>query len=225
MKKLIATVLALVLVLALAACGETATNTPVNNTPATTEATTEAATEATNDLLNEEEQDMPTEETIAVVEPNAATAMLSPIWMGVPEDSRFFVMGGDWNTPVDGDAGNYSLEDAEAVAAELLIPAEQLANLTVASALRHAMNANNFTCGMYQLAEGADAQAFADAMKAAIDGTQWICGMPEKMIIAVVEAEYVLVCFGINDAITPFEAALGTVYADAEILYNAAIAG
>jgi len=93
------------------------------------------------------------------------------------------------------------------------------------SSLMHGMLANNFTCGVYKMAEGADAAAFADAMKAAIGSAQWICGMPEKLIVAVIDGNYVLVAFGINDAISPFETAITTAYAEAEIKYSEAITG
>lgn len=205
MKKLIAMMMALVLVMGLAACGGTENSTPTN-APAgnnANNATTEAA--KTNSAAT-------------------ATEMLNPIWQAIPEDNRFFVMGGDMNNMVDGAAGDYSLED-EGLATTLYVPADQTPNLLNASSLMHGMLANNFTCGMFQVSVDADVNAFAEAMKESISNAQWICGMPEKMIIAIIGGEYVLACFGINDAIAPFEAALGTVYADANILYNEAIAG
>ena len=52
-----------------------------------------------------------------------------------------------------------------------------------------------------------------------------MCGMPEKLIIAVVGGEYVVAGFGINDAVTPFEAAFTATYPDAEMKYNEAIEG
>ena len=84
------------------------------------------------------------------------------------------------------------------------------------------MLANNFTCGAFKVT--GDKAAFADAMHNAVANNQWMCGMPEKMIIAEI-GDYVLVCFGINDAIAPFETALNAVYADATIKYNEAIGG
>ena len=216
MKKLIALLLVLTMAAALVACGETTTTTPE-----TTEGvadTTEGVVDATEGTG---EDTLPPVET---PEANEATTVLTAIWNAVPEDSRFFVMGGDMNSMVDGNAGNYSLED-EGLTATLLVPADQIANLSCASSVMHGMLANNFTCGVYKMAEGADAAAFADAMKDAIANAQWICGMPEKMVIAVIDGEYVLAAYGINDAIAPFETALGTAYADAEVKYSEAIAG
>ncbi len=208
MKKLISALLVLTLAMALVACGE------ANTTPETTE----TPAQTTEDLL---------EDTLAPVEtpePNEATTVLSAIWTAVPEDNRFFAMGGDMNSMVDNNAGNYSLED-EGLTASLLVPADQIANLSCASSLMHGLLQNHFTCGVYKMAEGADAATFADAMKDAIANAQWTCGMPEKMVIAIIDGEYVLAAYGINDAIAPFETALSTTYADAEVKYSEAIAG
>ena len=239
MKKLIAMLLAVVLVMGLVACGSTANNnvTPNNgsNNAGTTGTEGTEGSEGTNDtaagnettapeddFLNEDEENAPTETTAPAVDANAATEVLDAIWQAIPEDSSFFVMGGDMNAMVSDGAGNYSLED-EGLTYSLYVPADQVANLTCASSLMHGMIANNFTCGLYQVS--GDAAAFADAMKASIGSAQWICGQPEKLLISVINEEFVLVAFGINDALAPFEAALSTVYADANTLYNEAIAG
>lgn len=232
MKKLIAMLLAVVLVMGLVACGATNDNTATTNGTTGAEGTTgttgaegtetTTGSEPTDDFLNEDDENAPTEDTTPAADANAATQILNPIWQAVPEESRFFVMGGDMNTMASDAAGNYSLED-EGLTAMLYVPADQVANLTCASSLMHGMIANNFTCGLFQVS--GDASAFAEAMKASIGSAQWICGMPEKLLIAVINDEFVLAAFGINDAINPFETALTTVYPDATVLYSEAIAG
>ena len=212
MKKLIAMLLAAVLVMGLVACGTT------DNTPATT---TEAPVETTGEVIEG------TEDTVAApaIEANAATEILTTIWNAVAEDSRFFAMGGDMENMVDNAPGNYGLTDVEAVTATLHVPAEQVANIACASSLMHGMLANNFTAGLYQVAEGTTTADFAAAMKAAIGSAQWMCGMPETLLIAEIEGEFVLVVFGINDAINPFRTALETAFPGAEIITDEAIAG
>ena len=209
MKKLIAMLLALVLVMGLVACGNKTNNetTPVETTADTTPA------------------DMGGEDAVTPDAPaatNGASTVLTNIWNGVAEDSKFFAMGGDFNNMVDGAPGVYSLED-EGLTSTLLIPAEQIANVDEAASLVHAMMLNNFTAGMFHVT--GDVAAFVEAMHTAIANNPWMCGMPEKMIIAVIDGEYVLACFGINDAVNPFETALCTVYPNAEIKYNEAIGG
>ena len=208
MKKLIALLLALVLVMGLAACGNT---TAPETTPATTEATED--TEPTET----------TEETVPAPTPNEATDTLATIWDAY-EGVEFFAMGGDMNSMVDGAPGNYDLAD-EGLTATLYVPADQVSNLVCASSLMHGMLANNFTCGMYLVKDDADVKAFADAMKEAVGSAQWICGTPEKMIIATVDTQFVMVAFGLNDVITALETALTTVHPGAEILYNEPIVG
>ena len=212
MKKIIAMLLSLTVVLGLAACGN---NTAKDTTPATTTApveTTEAPVETTEEFV---------EETLPAPATNGATDLINAIWNAIPEDNKFFAMGGDWNNIADNAAGVYGLEDKEAITATLLIPADQIANVDEAASLMHAMMANNFTCGAFHVT--GDKAAFVAAMHDAVVNNQWICGMPEKMIIAEI-GEYVLVAFGINDAINPFEDALKTVYADATVNYSEEIA-
>ncbi len=210
MKKLIAILLALTLVMGLVACG---------NNNAGNETTTVPNT-ITIDI--DIPLDTDTEGTEANVASNGASTVLTNIWNKVPEESRFFAMGGDMNNMVDGAPGVYSLED-EGLTSTLLIPTDQIANVDEAASLVHAMMLNNFTAGMFHVI--GDASAFADAMYNAISANPWICGTPEKLIVAIIDSEYVLACFGINDAINPFESALTAAYANADVKYNEAITG
>ena len=151
----------------------------------------------------------------------SALEILETVWGSYAEDEKFFAMGGDMNNMVDNAPGAYSLED-EGLTATLLVPADQIANIDEAASLVHGMMLNNFTCGAYHVT--GDAEAFAEAMYNAISTNPWMCGQPEKMIIAVI-GEYVVACFGINDAMNPFEAKLTAAYPSADLVYNEAIAG
>ena len=89
----------------------------------------------------------------------------------------------------------------------------------------HMMNANTFTCGVVHLVDGADATTFGNTMRDAIQNNQWMCGFPETLTIAVIEDSYVLIAFGINDAMTPFMNHFGEAYPDVQVLFNEAIEG
>lgn len=160
-----------------------------------------------------------------VVVPASALEILTNIWALYGDDEKFFCMGGDFNNPVDNAPGNYSLEDAEMFSYQLYVPADQVANVDQAASLIHAMNTNTFTSGVFHMAEGADANAFATAVRDNVQSAQWMCGFPEKLIVAVIGGEYVLMVFGLNDAVNPFETKLATAYPDAVIAYNEAITG
>ncbi len=192
MKKLIALLLAAMFVMsAFAACTG-------SNEPAGTEGTTEGTTAP------------------AVTE--TSTQVLENIWNAVAEDSKFFVMGGNVENVVDGKPGEYNMEYAENLTYNLLIPADQLANVTEVGFVQHGMIANNFTAGVVRVTS--DVKAFADVMRDAIKGNMWMCDFPETLVIAQISDDQVLVSFGINDAMNPFVAGLNAAYANAEILYN-----
>ena len=133
MKKLIALLLVLTMAVGLVACAKSGNNN--DNTTVPTE-TTE-----------------PTASNVGATD--SALTILETIWNGVPEDNKFFVMGGDMNNMVDNAPGAYSLE-SEDLSFQLLVPAEQIANLDQAASLFHGMNLNNFTCGVYHIVEGGD---------------------------------------------------------------------
>jgi len=163
------------------------------------------------------------ETTTTAPAPVAASALeiLETVWGSYADDEKFFAMGGDMNNMVDNAPGAYSLED-EGLTATLLVPTEQIANIDEAASLVHGMMLNNFTCGAYHVT--GDVNAFAEAMYGAISTNPWMCGQPEKLIVAVI-GEYVVALFGINDAVNPFEAKLKEAYPSANLVHNEAIAG
>ena len=116
------------------------------------------------------------------------------------------------------------MDYAENMTVNLLIPAEQIANVTDVASMIHMMNANTFTCGAFTLAEGVTAEDFGAAMQAAVQGNMWMCGFPETLVIAVVDGAHVLVAFGVNDAMNPFQTHLANVYPEAVTLVNEPIA-
>ena len=197
MKKIIALLLALTMLVAFAGCNNT-------TAPETTEGTKPADTTAA-----------PTTEPAPVAA--SALEILENTWNLFGEDEKFFVMGGDFDAMVDGAPGKVTNTDF--ISSNLIVPAEQAANITDVAALTHGMNANTFTCAAYAVA---DVQAFSDAMKTAIQGNHWMCGFPEKLVIAEVGG-YVVVMFGHGDAVNPFLTNLNTAYPTTNVLVEEAI--
>ena len=198
MKKMIAMLLALTMLVAFAGCNN-------EKTPDTTEGTKAPETTAA-----------PTTEPAVTIA--SALEILENTWALFGEDEKFFVMGGDFDNMVDGAPGKVTNSDF--IAGNLLVPADQTANITDVASLLHAMNANTFTCAAYAVA---DANAFATAMQTAIQGNQWMCGFPEKLLIAEVGG-YVVVAFGHGDAVNPFQTKLTAAYPTTQILVDEPIA-
>lgn len=252
MKKLIALLMALALVLSFAACADK--NEPAEDTTEEIiEETTEEIEEdmdfgdilgedvsldlpiltpdgelldpVTGEVLNPETEAETETETETPVETTETLMVLQNIWMQYGDDEKFAVMGGNPEAGVMDAPGTYDMAYAENLGFQLVIPAEQMANVTEASTMIHMMNANTFSCGAVKLADGTDAASFAQAVRDALQGNQWICGFPETLVIADMGGGVILVAFGVNDAMTPFMANLTEAYADAQVLFNEAIAG
>ncbi len=147
--------------------------------------------------------------------PASALEVLETVWAQYGDEEKFPVIGGSMAAPVDGAPGNYDIAD-ENITYSLLIPAEQLANVTEAASMIHMMNANTFTCAAFKVS-GVSAADFGAAMKDAILNNQWMCGFPDSLLIRSI-GEYVVVAFGVNDAMTPFEAHLTAAYPGAETI-------
>ena len=154
--------------------------------------------------------------------PGSALEILENVWALYGEDEKFPVMGGDINNIVDGAPGAYDVSDTEMLSYQLLVPADQAANITDAASLIHGMMVNNFTCGVFRV--GGESNNFAEAIYNAVKGNQWMCGFPDSVLVSIVGGEYVLMAFGINDAMDPFEAKFQEAYPAAQIAYNEAIA-
>ena len=202
MKKYIALMLVLTTLVTLTACGKRKNNT--DNTTNTTSA--------------------------PMVLPESALGLLETVWSSYGENEAFYAMGGNYhedeakNNIVENAPGRYDLEN-DGMTTVLMVPADELSKVSEAASLMHGMMPNHFTGGVFHLTDSANVAAFADAMKASIGSAQWICGTPEKLLIAVINTDYVLAVYGLNDNIVAFEEALGTAYEDAEIKYSEAIGG
>ena len=150
--------------------------------------------------------------------PASALEVLNTVWGKYEEADKLFpVMGGDGEDMIMDNPDK--VDDLENLQYTLYVPAEEIINVTEAAFMQHAMNANTFSCGAVKLAEGVDLETFATTMKDTLLNNQWMCGFPEKLVIASIGADYVVIAFGVNDAMTPFQTKLAEAYADANILF------
>lgn len=209
-------VLILTLTVAMAGCRR---NVPADDDGSiTTSPTTMPATATTVPR-----QTQPSTQPTANVAPLGSTTVLEKIWGQFGENEKFSVYGGTVENAVMDAPGPLNMENAEELTTTYLIPQDQLANVTEASSVVHMMNSNIFTAVAVKTAAGADRQALSESWRNAIQRNQWICGQPDRMLMADVDGEHLLMAFGSNDAMTLFESKLSAVYADSKVLYNEAI--
>ncbi len=211
MKKMIALLLVLVMVASMiAACGKKE-DTYVTTVP-TTEGTTAAQTEETPENA---------EETVTDAQ---AADVLSTLWDAM-EGEKPEIMGGHRSAEIIGTPADYDLTYTEDIQADLMVPAEQVENISQAASFVHLLRAENLTCGAFLLKEGVDAEAFVEAMRTNIQGNKWVCGWPEQLVIAQVNGTVVVTAFGAADLIESLNNGLKSGFEDVDVLYNEEILG
>ena len=159
----------------------------------------------------------PTETVPAQELPASALEILETVWAKYADDEKFSIVGGNIEANIMDAPGNYDLTYAENMTWNLLVPADKIENISEAASMIHMMNANTFTCGVFKISN-ISAADFGAAMKDAVLNNQWMCGFPEQLLIRSFGDSYVLVAFGINDAMTPFEKHLTEAYPGMETI-------
>ena len=229
MKKLITLIIASALMLSLASCGRDKGDEDTNGTGNVKDTATQTDTPSQGDSDTDGNTD--TDGGMNDVGDGAEDtsegplALLEKVWSAHGENEKFPVAGGDMseeNMSMDG-PGIYGLEDTEALDATLGFPAASVTDITSAASLMHMMNANTFTCGAYETADGTDAEALAEEIKNNITGRQWMCGFPDKLVIAVADGT-VVSFFGNGEIVDTFKDHLTSVVDGAEIVCEESLA-
>ena len=119
--------------------------------------------------------------------------------------------------------GAVSIADADNLNYMLTLPVEDAGKIDGAASLSHMMNANTFTCGALRVKNGDDAAKLAEDLRDAIQNKQWMCGFPDKLVIATL-GNYVVSVYGDEELVNTFRDKLTAAYENAEIVYDEAIA-
>ena len=191
MKKIIALTLALLmLTMSFVACDK-------GNTETTTEPTDNQTEAPAGDTTIEE-----TEAPVVLPYANALeliNILYEKYNATASEETKLYVAGGNINNfdtcSMEAPAAFVALEN-EDYNANLGIPAAEADKIASAASMFNMMNANVFTCYTVQLNDGVDADAFIATVKDSILARQWICGAPEKLVIAKAPGNCVIVVWG-----------------------------
>ena len=153
-----------------------------------------------------------------------ALEILTTVWGTYEEADKFLVAGGDSaNQNFEGPAA-FDAANAEELDVTLGFPAAQVEQIDDAASMMNAMMANNFTAGVYHVKADNkdDVETVATTIKDNIMAKQWMCGMPEKMVIVVID-DYVVSAFGLGDTIDVFKTKVTETYGNAYVLYEEVI--
>lgn len=192
MKRLLAILMTALLALSLAACGGNEANNgaDVSNTANSSEA----------------------QESV-----KSSLELLTTVWDSYEEADKFATTGGDMseeNMTTDA-PGKYAVDDGEMLDSSLGFPASAVDKIDDAASLMHMMNANTFTCGAFHVKEGQDVDEVIAAIKDNIMQRQWICGMPDKLVIVKADS-YIVSFFGEKEIVETFKRKLTEAYPSAE---------
>ena len=148
--------------------------------------------------------------------------VLNAIWSTYNENEKFPIMGGDFNVDnlVDGAPGRFDITDINALSAQLVCPENAVNMVEEAASMSHSMNANTFTGAAYRLKNDDDMEKFSSVMLNSIKNNTWICGFPDKVMVAELAQGYVVVCFGKDGdekIFTTFKNKLLSVYDFADV--------
>ena len=166
---------------------------------------------------NDAKDDQPAGDQPAAI--TSALNLLETVWNDYGEDEKFSVVGGgpDAEQMVEDAPAAFDLTDRSLAQHNLVLP--ESAQVDDAASLTHMLNANTFTAAAYH-ATG-DVQALAAELRDAIQSNRWMCGFPDKVVVAVRD-EYVAVAFGADDLVDAFAGRLSGIFG-MELVYNEAV--
>ena len=137
--------------------------------------------------------------------PASALEVLENIWALFGDDEKFPVMGGDFETGAMDAPAVWKSELLVDLSYSLQLPEAEMAKVADAATMIHMMNANTFTGAAYHLTGDVSADEFADALKEGILAKQWICGMPDTLVVINVDGQYVIAAYGADDLVETFK--------------------
>lgn len=223
MKKLVVSLLLAVMVVSVAGCGEKGKN-PESVAPSESTVPSESIVPSESTAPSEnivtDNQDPSQDSGIVgdiVEEAAGAVSVLQNVWGLYGDNDIFPVAGGDMENAVMDGPGIYSINDAEALDVALGFPQKFVGDIDDAASLMHMMNANTFTCGVFHVTDSTKLSDIAAAAKENLADRQWICGAPEKLVVASVD-DYVLVYYGESEIMQTFTAKLKEAYGNVTII-------
>lgn len=152
-----------------------------------------------------------------------AVAILEQIWGQFSQEERFACYGGSIEHAVNDAPGSLELDNIEELASKYLFPGAMLQDVKEAASLVHMMNSNIFTAMVVRLSSDGDMEMLYKQWRDAIQNNRWICGQPDRLILAQIDGDSLLMSFGSKDIMTQLQQKLAAAYPNAAVLYNEAI--
>lgn len=181
-------------------------------------------------------EDPNTDDKNDTVEPDykSALELINKIFTGynatATEETMLYVVGGNMfnfeTCNPEGPAEFVALADTD-YNENLGIAVEDVAKIEGAASMHNMMNANMFTSYVIKVKADADIDALATALKTNILARQWICGAPDKLVIAKAPGNYLIVTWGVSvdgGIVNPYTESFATVVPGSSIVVTETIA-
>ena len=91
-----------------------------------------------------------------------------------------------------------------------------------AASLVHMMNLNTFTCGAFHVSDAGNVSTVAADIRSAVQGKQWMCGFPDKLVIFT-SGQYVVSVYGNESLVNTFRDKFVAAHSGASTVYDEAI--
>lgn len=155
----------------------------------------------------------------------SAEALLQDIWGAFNEKDQFAVSGGDEKNAAQGPARfEINADNAETFQYLLHVTDEMYAQLeNDAATMQHMMNTNTFSAAVVKLKSGIDTKSFADSYQQELNGQQWMCGFPDKMLVLSL-GDYLVIGYGKMDNMDNLQKACAKVDSNCSIVIEAPLA-
>lgn len=147
-----------------------------------------------------------------------ALEVLNTVFDTYAEEDKFAVMGGDSGNLTQDAPGSFDISKTEELQYTLGLPSANATDIDDAASMVHLMNGNTFTGAAYHLKEDTDLNTFADSVKENILKTQWLCGMPDTLIIINVDGRYVITAYGEAGIMETFKTNALSALSGAEVM-------
>ena len=152
-------------------------------------------------------------------QPGDPLSILNTVWGTYSEDEKFPAAGGDYEHAVDGAPGSFDVSDGDSLAYQLTFPAGDAGLIDSAAALTHMMNSNTFTCGAFHVASKDNVSQLAQDLRSEFQGKHWMCGFPDKLVVASM-GQYVVSVYGDEELVNTFRDKLKSSYPSVTVLYD-----
>ena len=143
-----------------------------------------------------------------------STTLLSNVFAQYAEEEKFPVGGGSGESMVMDAPGAMDMSDTETLDFMVGLPVDSAAMVDDAASALHMMNANTFTAGCFRVTDSANVETVVKALQENIQARQWMCGIPEGLVIYTV-GNYVVSAFGAQELLDVFTAHLTATFAGA----------